>query len=444
MKIRKMLPIICIEIYLIITVLLYQFGPIEYYKQNQFQLYSFIIIFQLVFFIGYYLSEKYIIINEKNIVEKIKSEYEKKFNLIMTIIICISLFFSLMVIVRYANTWNPIEVIQTIINSLFNPDKAYADRLIQSQDVLIGGRYITTISTGLSFLFYLAIPIGIYHFKKLKKHNKILLIICIISEVLSFLIKGTNFGIFRVAIIIITIILIKICENKTFKKINKKKAIKVGLIILTLILVVLGYFMYSTTSRMGGNDNIPKTISGANINQENFLLKIVPRGLRFGTILAISYVSQGYNGMALAFNYDFSSTYGIGNSDFLIENFKDILGIDIYSNTYQFKMQEEWHPTINWHTAYTWFANDVSFWGVIAIMFVLGIALNLILRDAQKGNTLAISLLPLYIIMIIFLPCNNVVLSNPSTFMPFVIWNIVWLLSKNYNIKIKEQKNERY
>ena len=437
MKTKNMLPIICIEIYLLITVLLYSLGPIEYNKQNQFQLYSFIIMFQLALFMGYYLSEKYIKVKEKNIFNKIKLQYDKRINLFILIVVCVSLLFSLMVIIRYANTFNLIDIIKTITNSIVNPDKAYTDRLAQSPNELIGGRYITTISTCLAWLFYLAIPLGIYHFKDLKEYNKILVIICVISEVLSFLIKGTNFGIFRVAIIIITIILIKFHEKQTFKKIDKKKIIKVVLIIITLFIIVLGYFMYSTTSRMGGNDNIPKTISGANINKENLLLKITPKGLRFGMLLAISYVSQGYNGMALAFNYDFSSTYGIGNSDFLIENFKDILGIDIYSNTYQFKMQNEWHPTINWHTAYTWFANDVSFFGVISVMFILGIAINLILRDAKNGNVLAISLLPLYTIMIIFLPCNNVVLSNPSTFMPFIIWNIVWILNNKYNIKRK-------
>ena len=72
-----------------------------------------------------------------------------------------------------------------------------------------------------------------------------------------------------------------------------------------------------------------------------------------------------------------------------------------------------------------------------AVNFVL----NLILRDAKNGNTIAISLLPLYVIMIIFLPCNNIVLSNPSTFMPFIIWNVVWIISKRYNLKNKKHKN---
>lgn len=72
--------------------------------------------------------------------------------------------------------------------------------------------------------------------------------------------------------------------------------------------------------------------------------------------------------------------------------------------------------------------------GVIIIMLLLGMAFNLILRDAINGNSIAVSLLPLYVIMLIFLPCNNVILSNPLTFMPFVIWNVIWIFGKKYSI----------
>lgn len=439
MKLKNMLPIIIIELYLVITVLLYSFGPIEYNKQNEIQLYGFIVIYQLVFFVGYYLSQKYIKISDNNIYQSVKSKFAKKFNLFMAIIICISIFFSLMVIIRYSNTFNPIKIIQTIINSIFSPDKAYINRMEQNQEFLIGGRYITALSTLLSWLYYLAMTVGVYYFKKLNKSNKLLVIISIILEVLSFIIKGTNFGIFRVGIIIITSILLNLHKRISYKKININKVLKSGMVVITLLILIIGYFMYSTTSRMGGNDKIPDTISKSKINKDNLLVKILPDNLKFGTILGISYISQGYHGMALAFDYNFKSTCGIGNSTFLIENIKDIFGIDVYNNTYQAKMKNEWHPTINWHTAYTWFANDVSFFGVIIIMFILGIAINLIIRDAKKGNIIAIILLPLYIIMILFLPCNNVVLSTPSTFMPFVIWNFVWILSKKYSMGMKKE-----
>ena len=38
----------------------------------------------------------------------------------------------------------------------------------------------------------------------------------------------------------------------------------------------------------------------------------------------------------------------------------------------------------------------------------------------MRGDLLAIAALPLYLMMVIFLPANNVVLSNPLTCMPIV------------------------
>jgi len=61
-------------------------------------------------------------------------------------------------------------------------------------------------------------------------------------------------------------------------------------------------------------------------------------------------------------------------------------------------------------------------------MFAVGGLFSIVLRGAMREDALAISLLPLFMMMMIFLPANNVVISNPLTCMPFAILGATYVL----------------
>ncbi|MDO5666184.1 MAG: hypothetical protein Q4G63_13160, partial [Bacteroidia bacterium] len=98
----------------------------------------------------------------------------------------------------------------------------------------------------------------------------------------------------------------------------------------------------------------------------------------------------------------------------------------------------EWSATINWHTAYTWIANDLSFIGVIIWMFLLGMLFSILVKLSLDNSKVAIILFSLIVQIIIFLPMNNVVLSNPLTFMPLIIYLMVFLVTNKFSVVINK------
>ena len=347
-------------------------------------------------------------------------------------------------LVRYSDTFSPIEIINNIINGIKDPAKAYFKNMEMNSKPQIMGSLITVTSTLLIGFYYCGIPLGIYFFKKLSIHTKILVIIAIILEASVYIMKGTNIGLFRVGLSLIIILMLKWIQSKNNKPIKSRKEIAKKIIcIMLLAILVISYFTYSTTDRM---DNIiPEKISNMPVDTNNIMLYLIPNNFKYGFIMIDSYLTQGYCGMSNALGYDFQTTFGIGNSAFLIENFQDVFNINIYNRTYQNRIKDVWDDRINWHTAYTWFANDVSFIGIIPLMFILGFMLYKVVNSAKNGNIFAIILLPLYAQMILFLSANNSVLSNPMTFMPFVLIHFMWFISylQGNKYKLKEVNNEK-
>jgi hypothetical protein len=147
-------------------------------------------------------------------------------------------------------------------------------------------------------------------------------------------------------------------------------------------------------------------------------------------VLMVGYLCQGYYGFGYTFDYDFTSTYGLGSSQFVASNIQGLLGVDRSGQTYPAKMGGQWDPYENWHTAYTWWASDVSIWGVIAVMFFLGYLFSRVLQSAQNGEALGLTLLPLLSLAIVFFPANNAALSNPLTGMPIIVLSAVFMVQK--------------
>jgi hypothetical protein len=171
---------------------------------------------------------------------------------------------------------------------------------------------------------------------------------------------------------------------------------------------------------------LPLTIAGVPMNYDNVLVSSLPDTWKVGAVLVFLYLCQGYYGFSYTFDYPFESTYGFGSGRFVSDNVGSMLGTDIYSRTYVHRMSGIWDERQNWHTAYTWFANDVSPVGVVLVMLFVGLMFGMVLRGALRGEVLAIALLPLYCLMVVFIPANNVVISNPLTCMPFVILSAVF------------------
>lgn len=444
------LPLILIELYLLMTLLLFEFGTIEWPITNKSQLYFFIFLYHFAFIIGYILNIKdYFIFSfkfKKLIEDKFKKEIiyiknnkVKLFKYYISIGIFILIIVNYFRLARVVNSMNIVDMIKYVYYALFNSKEFYQFKFSLNQDILIGGRIITMLTTLLSPIYWPIYPMGIYFFRKISINKRILFCISIILELCYGISIGTNKVIFDIVIIIFSILVIKGLQKVYRSNVNKNHICFLIISIFFACIIILIFFDFTMLSRLGGMDRFNNGfMPGINVNVDKGIIKYLPVSFQFLLTMICGYLTQGYFGMSLALKLPFISCYGLGNNNFILSNFEEMFNLSIRSNMYQYRISEySWGATQNWHTFYTWIANDVSFYGVIIIMFILGIVLSKVWRDALVNkNIFAICLLPMFVILFIFIPCNNQIFSLPTTFMPFFSLFICWILTR------KEDKNE--
>jgi len=166
-------------------------------------------------------------------------------------------------------------------------------------------------------------------------------------------------------------------------------------------------------------------------NKLNFSIKLPPIVEKFWISFS-AYFTQGYYGMARSLEVPWTPMFGVGNSMFLVDFISEhVYDIDPY--TYQMKIEKEfgWPSDMRWSCFYSWVANDVSFYGVILIMFVIGVLFAAMFKDAiQTDNPFAKISIFYFMLMIFFIPCNNQIGQRESTLFSFILIVLLWLLSK--------------
>ncbi|MGG7619585.1 O-antigen polymerase [Bacillus coreaensis] len=411
----RLYPLIFIEIYVLFTVILFYFGPIEYPLVNPIKTVCLILLYNFALIGGYYLADsKFIVKGNKFRMNFISVR------MLLWIGTVVSITFSFVLFTQYSSTLSLSIIIDDLMLGITDPGESYLRNINNAKESSI----FTQLMTLLSPLTYLVIPLGLFYFSKLRFLEKVLLIIAISFELFAFIIKGTNFGVFKVAAIFFVV----------FFLVKKKRKINANSKILIVFAIV--YFLFSITNRMNLT-GIPNTVYGMEIDQNHLLFNILPVSLSIPIMLGTSYISQGYYGLSLTSLYNFDSTYGFGSGRFLLTKVESLYNIELWERTYQYKMDLLWDSRVNWHTIYVWFANDFGLLGVPIIMALIGFMFCLIFRDVKEHKSvLATILLPLYVLMILFIPANNIIFDNPLMFIPFIFFNILWIFSKRWRVKL--------
>lgn len=416
--------IILFHIYLLLSFLLYLFGPLEYPDKNLTLVVTFVVGYQILFIFGYVISHRIRI--KVNKVIRFRS-----LTWIIRILLLLNLFISVMIIVRHVDSFNLIVIFRGVFDGITQPGKAYSQNLKAATKPQIGGGLFTGMQTFLSIFLYFGLVIGTYMFADFKKRDKFLYIFVMLFEVLSFTTRGTNSGVFKVGIIISVGLLLR--YHKTM---FSKKNMKMFLGIILICVVATGYFLNSTTSRLKLKE-VPKTYLKIPVNKEFPAYRV---STDFGNTILIggSYISQGYNGFSNVFDYPFDSTYGAGSGRFTLVQLGGTLNEknSLWTRTYVFKMSKVWDSRVAWHSIYTWFANDFSVYGVGGVMLLLGLIFGTIKREATNRNLFAVAIFPLYILMFMFFPANNFVFDNPLLFLPFIAINFLFLILYIFKVRM--------
>ncbi len=449
------IPLILVEIYLLFTIWILYFGPIVWPIKNESYFLTLIFLYHISFVFGYLF---YLKINSKNkhlLIKESSSKTEGYFERLvlnhfwkLLAISLISIFISHRNI-THSSSYIPWDIFTDFYKGLLDP--AAARRYYASPEysnMFLGNTYVTSMLVFISVFKYALLPVFVFLWDRLNLRKRIaggmtLLIPLISGATISL--SSINFHyLFVIFICFLSLLLFKNTQS-FYAELNKRKT----LIVSFLLLFVFSFWQfYSVKSQRSLYQVIvekqkPATFDYMKGYNLKFKSDVGPVALPvqktviqdYSEKLSI-YMAQGYLGMSIALSEKFETSYGIGHSIFLQRVFDKHLGLNVTERSFQRKINDRWNEHEQWHSAYSHFANDVSFPGVCVVMLLLGFYFSMVVSAAITSNDfIAKLLLPLFGILFLYLPANNQVFSFLETMSSFWILTAVFLYFNKKNRK---------
>lgn len=417
------------------TVLLYLFGAYKYPNINRPQLIIFLIITNLCMYFGFSVGTKYVLTlghrsrfgyNDNDTISTTFLGYSV--SQIINFLFWIALIDSVPKFILYTGAYDMSlsELLSKIPMFFSSAQDAYAERQAL-QSVTGFWRYINYFIVLTGPLYWAYTPLALLHWEKLKIKKKIGTLFIWTLFLLQYLITGTNVGFFDFFLTVLVITLIK-NNLKTYNKMRLKKKKSIFIIFLVIIILAL-IFNTVMGSRIGD-----QYLQGGNLgtirysfNDESIIWSFVPDSLKAMISYLTRYLANSYNAIAFAMDVPFKSTFGLGHSWFILDNLGG-LSEEVWARTYNMQIENVFGfgHYANWHTAYLWFANDVSFWGVPILFFFMfyyfGRAWKRFLTEKDMFCFLRFMI---FVKMSYFISANNQIFQNSDTLIAF--WILAFL-----------------
>lgn len=439
---KKLSPLTIFIIYWTFTLLLYAFGPYNWVTYRPILFWALNITYLFAFIAGWALSSK--AVTSRRGAEWTKED-DRSLLRRLGPLLYINLFYEVINLFRtflFAN-FNVSGLIQRIIYGITNMGDSYnsfQDNVNITSAGVVGGSLITLFNYIWDIWGFSTLIFGALYFKKLKIHQKCLAAACIFLEIIAYLARGTNIGVFRIVLIILVLYYINYMKSNRDRT-KKKRGRKAKLIIIGLAAVVVVVQLFDKIMKSRGGIDYWQlgfyNIGGIHINHDSVFFKILPSGFHQLLVSLSGYLSQGYYGMSLTLRVPWQPMWGVGYS-MALQNVLGNFFPTIADASYQTRIEKfGWDSYTQWHSMYSWFANDVSYFGVIIIMFFFGYFFHRALRDSlELNNPYAKVMLCFLFLMAVFLPCNNQIAQTTYVLFSFFYVFIKWQLSKR-SIRIR-------
>lgn len=438
---KKLSPLKIFLIYWVFTLFLYAFGPFAWVTYKPFFFWSFNILFIAAFVFGWLLSEKAVVGRRG-----VEWTYEDDKRLIRCLgpLLYINLFYEIVNLFRvflFAN-FNVSALIQRIIFGITNMGDSYnsfQDNVNVTSAGIVGGTAITLFNFVWDIWAFSTLIFGVLYFKKLRFHQKCIAATCIFLEIIAYLARGTNIGVFRIVLIFLVLYYIKYMKSEK-KKARNNNGQKIKLVILGVVAVVVVVLLFDKIMKSRGGITYWQmswyNIGGIHINRDSLFFKILPSEIHQLLVSLSGYLSQGYYGMSLTMRVPWKPMWGVGSS-MALQNLLGNFIPSISDASYQTRIEQYgWDSYTQWHSLYSWLANDFSYFGVIFVMLLFGYIFHKALKDSlELNNPYAKVMLYYMFLMAVFLPCNNQIAQTTYTLFSFFYVFVKWQLSKR-NVKI--------
>lgn len=421
------IPLIIILTYNIFTYLLFFFGPwdwpvISHLKLNIFMFFIFISIFM-----GF----------KKGIKRKpqIKKIYNKGIMTLFNGIFYLEMIFIPLTLISRTGTLFSLE-------KILNPGQSYMDAYSMRSS---GGWFVYVEYARILFspLLVAFIPLGIFLWKRLSVIKRMVFVIQLILILLTDIQRGTNKGFIDLIIYLLIISFASYInmnkqqfdEKRFTKKVKKmlKKFLVIGLI---LIVLFVSFFQLGMKGRSGGLNTHSSNASAVLDTNHWSLIYFNDMNTKIAIGMFYAYLTQGYYALDLSLNKPFMWTYGLGHSLVVMQNADKYIGITTRTYVYRCETENNWKMLQQWHSFYTWVASDVTFFGVIIVMFLLAYFYGRCWNAITCNNDICSLIFFAQItILFFYLPMNNQLGQSFETYFGFLFWMFYWMLTRNFKIQ---------
>lgn len=288
-------------------------------------------------------------------------------------------------------------------------------------------------------LLVLATLYATMNFRRLRRREKLTLLGLYLFWVLFSVFRGTDKEIFDIAVLVLTAAAVVYYRSLGARLTVVQLGRSVLFVTLAVVTLVgfLSVFSQRKLTRMGGTTTICAAEAGVCARPDTTL----------GYVYALTagYATHGYFGMSLALQEDFDSTLPFGNAPALKPVSDLIMGPEFLGRTYLNKIDRRgWDNGIRWSTAYTSWANDISFWLVPFAMFFVGLLTALSWKDAVSGGSLlGTAVFSFMATMSLFLSANNQVGIALDTFVAFLLLTALWLVRRKFKLRLRPADRHR-
>ena len=457
----RFVPLVICGGFFFVTILLHAFGPTDWGIQNPFALYSFLFLCLFALIGGYLLAtfkgktgEGKVNLNAGNI-------------LTVGAVVFLLLFFPLCRLTT--GKWFP-DVYFGITNTgaAYRLTKYYSD---------IAPNFLFYLRIALSPVLFVVMPITFFFFPKLSKVQKALGISTIALNVALGIAQGVNKHVADLCMqLILVLIILLFCGGKKTKKERLIYCAKILALILVICALFVLYYWNSMNNRVATDiqlaesgeiseekleENLSKkprvdteklnatmgsyaTFSTGKDRNWAFWNAVLPGKLKPAANFLISYFCHGYNGLSYAMEEEFTSSYGLGFSDFIRHNAMRFFGgteaeENIYARTYMAKIEEQgWQTGPVWSSFFIFPASDISFPGTILLVFIIGYLFGLSWKDTLcTQNPFACAVFLGFSTMVFYFSANNQMFQGGENCTAFCALLLLWILSRIFTQREK-------
>lgn len=450
MKIKNnyQFPLNMMLIYLVFTLVLYVIGPIDWVTYSPIYFWSLQILYISMLFLGWQVGIN-CIYTRKDVWPETKDDLLiKKLNPFLII----NFFY------EFINTFRRFQfssfdfsaLVKRVIYGFTDMGGAYNSfqetiNTITGSSV-VGGTVFSLFNYIWEICSFLVLLLATYYYKKLKKGAKFILLLTYAIIIMSYISTGTNIGVFRLVLAWMLFLLMKFIRGEHSVDWKKWKKRKKWIIFILIISIVLCIILFEAIMKSRGGillwDTSYYNIGGRGIDHNSILFKIFPHSWSMLLVSATGYLTQGYYGMSLCLQTDWIPTFGLGHS-MIIEKLLAKYVTDIpHLTIYQHRIEKfGWNEDVQWHTAYSWFANDVSFLGVAFVMLIFGILFAMAYKDSIKtNNPFAHIMVYFFTLAAFFIPCNNQLFQSTYVMFSFITTFIIWICTRGRKIIVFRRK----